>query len=119
MRWRIQSHNCVNHGLELTSKGQRMRYLQSPLARPLKTWAAPIAILAAISVPVAHADEADAKRLMKSMSDYLASQQSASFDYDASFEVISKDHQKVALVSSGTVTLTRPDKIRVTRHGGF
>src|SRR4051794_27781718 len=53
-----------NHGLELTSKGQRMRYLQSALARTLKMWAAPIAILAAISVPVAHADEADAKRLM-------------------------------------------------------
>lgn len=96
-----------------------MRYVRSALMGTLKTWAAPLAIFAVISVPVAHADEADAKRLMKAMSDYLASQQSVSFDYDASFEVVSKDHQKVALVSSGTVTLSRPDKIRVTRHGGF
>ena len=65
------------------------------------------------------ADEADAKRLLKAMSDYLAAQKALSFEYDASLEVITKDEQKLALVSSGAVTLSRPDMIRSTRSGGF
>jgi len=67
----------------------------------------------------ASADEADAKRLLKAMSDYLAAQQAISFEYDAILEVITKDQQKLALASSGTVTLDRPDKIRATRSSGF
>ena len=57
------------------------------------------------------ADEADAKRLLKSMSDYMAAQKALSFDYDATLEVVTKDDQKLALASSGSVRLNRPDKI--------
>jgi hypothetical protein len=67
----------------------------------------------------ASADEADAKRLLKAMSDYLAAQQAISFDYDAILEVVTEDEQILALASSGTVTLNRPDKIIATRAGGF
>ena len=67
----------------------------------------------------ASADEADAKRLLKAMSDYLAAQKTISFSYDATLEVVTKDDQKLGLASSGTVTLNRPDKIRATRSGGF
>jgi hypothetical protein len=66
-----------------------------------------------------NADEADAKRLLKAMSDYLAAQKALSFEYDATLEVVTKEEQKLALVSSGAVTLSRPDKILVTRAGGF
>jgi len=66
----------------------------------------------------ASADEADAKRLLKGMSDYLAAQQAISFEYDAILEVITKDGQKLALASSGAAVLNRPDKIRATRSGG-
>ena len=65
------------------------------------------------------ADEADAKRLLKAMSDYLAAQKALSFEYDATLEVVTREEQKLALVSSGVVTLKRPDKILVTRAGGF
>ena len=65
------------------------------------------------------ADEADARRLLKAMSDYMAAQKSLSFGYDATLEVVTKDEQKLALASSGNLTLNRPDKIRVTRSGGF
>jgi len=68
---------------------------------------------------VASADEADARRLLKAMTDYVATQKTFSFDYDATLEVVTTDEQKLALASSGTVTLQRPDKIRVTRAGGF
>jgi hypothetical protein len=68
--------------------------------------------------PGARADEADAKRLLKAMSDYLAAQKTISFGFDATLEVITKDDQKLALASSGAVTLNRPDKIRARRAGG-
>jgi hypothetical protein len=67
----------------------------------------------------AQADEAQAKDLFKAMSDYLAAQKTISFDYDSSLDLITKKDQKIAFASSGSVTLSRPDKIHATRTGGF
>jgi hypothetical protein len=67
----------------------------------------------------ARADEADAKRLLRAMSDYMASQKAISFEFDATLEVVTKDNQKLALASSGTIILNRPGKLRATRSGGF
>ena len=84
------------------------------LAMPVTTFA-----LVAVTPSGAIADEDFAKASLKKMSDYLASQDVISFDYDASLEVVTKEDQKLGLASSGTVTLDRPDKIRATREGGF
>src|SRR5499427_7118375 len=65
------------------------------------------------------ADEANAKSLLKAMSDYLAAQKAISFDYDSNLELVSTQQQKIGLASSGTVTLNRPDKLHLTRTGGF
>ena len=67
----------------------------------------------------ASAGEAEAKGLLKAMSDYLAAQKSISFEYDTNLEVVTKDQQKILLASSGTTSLSRPDKFRATRFGGF
>lgn len=67
----------------------------------------------------ATADEAGAKSMLKAMSDYLAAQTAISFAYDTNLEVVTKDHQKLLLASSGAMSLTRPDKFRASRHGGF
>ena len=64
-------------------------------------------------------DSAEAKQLLKGMSDYLAAQKAISFGYDADLEVVTDDGQTLGLASSGTVTLSRPDKVRSTRSGGF
>ena len=64
-------------------------------------------------------DSAEAKRLLKAMSDDLAAQTAISFDYNATLEVVTNDDQKLGLASSGTIALNRPDKIRTTRAGGF
>ena len=64
-------------------------------------------------------DSEDAKKLLKAMSDFLGSQSAISFDYNATLEVVTNDKQKLALASSGSVTLNRPDKIRALRAGGF
>ncbi len=71
------------------------------------------------SPPGATAGEAEAKGLLKAMSDYLDAQKAISFAYDSNLEVVTKQHQKLLLASSGKIELGRPDKIRVTRTGGF
>ncbi|MBD9520584.1 DUF2092 domain-containing protein (plasmid) [Ensifer adhaerens] len=64
-------------------------------------------------------DSAEAKKLLKAMTDYLASQNALSFAYDSNFQVVTNSDQKLGLASSGTVTLSRPDKVHTTRSGGF
>jgi hypothetical protein len=71
------------------------------------------------TAPRASADEAEAKALVKTMSDYMAGQKSISFAYDTSLEVVTTDHQKLLLASSGRIDIARPNKIRATRTGGF
>ena len=61
----------------------------------------------------------NAKALLKAMSDYLAAQKAISLAYDSVFEVVTKDKQKLQLATSGTVDLSRPDKIHTTRQSGF
>src|SRR5262245_59763896 len=67
----------------------------------------------------ATANEAQAKNLLKALTHYLAAKNSLSFAFDTNLEVVTKDQQKLSLASSGTVRLTRPDKLRATRAGGF
>ena len=67
----------------------------------------------------AGADEADAKRLLKGMSDYLSAQNSLSVTFDSDLEVVTRDEQRLALLASGAMTLNRPDKVHATRTGGF
>jgi hypothetical protein len=58
----------------------------------------------------ARADEAAAKSLFKAMSDYMAAQSAISLSYDTNLEFITKDKQKLALASSGTITLNGPTR---------
>jgi hypothetical protein len=81
--------------------------------------AAILAALGLVSMPPAVADEAQAKTQFKAMSDYMAAQSRISFDADTSLEVVTTQKQRLALASSGTITLNRPDKLHVTRVGGF
>jgi hypothetical protein len=71
------------------------------------------------SMSIARADEAQAKGLLKAMSDYLGAQKTISFEYDANLEFVTKQQQKIGLASSGTLALERPEKFRATRTGGF
>src|SRR5262252_3095042 len=99
-----------------------MQYLFRKVIRTLKKWGAVLAVAAtagAATISPGQADEATAKSLLKAMSDYLAAQKAMSFDYDSSLEIVSTQQQKIALASSGTLTLNRPDKLHATRTGGF
>ncbi|MCB1486203.1 MAG: DUF2092 domain-containing protein [Bauldia sp.] len=75
--------------------------------------------VAGFGVAPASADDGQARELLKEMSDYLAAQQVISFTYDSDIEVVTTDLQKLDFASTGTVSLSRPDKLRATRTGGF
>ncbi|PWK45524.1 DUF2092 domain-containing protein [Pseudomonas sp. B21-040] len=79
-----------------------------------------LALILGLSQPIISlADEAYAKNLLKNMSDYMSAQKNISFNYDTNFEVVTKEKQKLALAASGTTVISRPDKIRNIRTGGF
>lgn len=77
-----------------------------------------LAAAMALSLP-AHAGQDEAKALFKAMADFLARQQTIGVSYDATLEIVTADLEKVGLASSGTLAMSRPDKIRVTRTGGL
>jgi hypothetical protein len=72
---------------------------------------------AAIVAPSAHAQ--DAGKVLKAMSDYVTAQKSLSISFDADIEVVTSDLQKIQFTSSGQVLLSRPDKVRISRTGGY
>ncbi len=61
----------------------------------------------------------DAKAILKRMSDYIASQQNFSVAYDSDVEVITPDLQKIQFTNSGTMLVSRPDKVWAERKGGY
>ena len=98
----------------MTNQSKRMLASASAVAVMVMAWTA-----LSPSAAVVVADEGQAKRLLKAMTDYVGGQKAISFEYDANLEVVTKDKQRLALAASGTVSLIRPNKIRATRSGGF
>ena len=99
-----------------------MEHRVGRIVRTVNKWVTVVAVIgmtATASTSAGRADQADAKRLLKAMSDYMGAQKAISFDYDVNLELVSKQQQKIGLASSGTVTLNRPDKLHLTRTGGF
>ena len=83
-----------------------------------RTAAAIVAVVLATALPV-RAEEDGARKVLKAMSDYMASQANLSFKFNSDLEVITPDLQKIQFSASGDVLLSRPDKIRITRTGGY
>jgi hypothetical protein len=69
--------------------------------------------------PSARAQQDDAGKILKAMSDYVASQKSISLSFNTDIEVITPDIQKIQFTSSGKLLLSRPDKLRASRTGGY
>jgi hypothetical protein len=72
-----------------------------------------------VAVSQASAADDDAKQIFKAMSDYLASQKTISATFDTAVEVITPAMEKIQFASSGTLLMTRPSAINVTRTGGY
>jgi hypothetical protein len=76
-------------------------------------------IAIAQSPGAAGAQSDDAAKLLKAMSDYVASQKNISATFNSDIEVITPDLQKIQFDATGQFVLSRPDKLRVTRTGGY
>ncbi|KWV49821.1 hypothetical protein AS156_14905 [Bradyrhizobium macuxiense] len=75
------------------------------------------AILAFAAGRGARAD--DSASLLKAMTDYTAAQKSITATFDSDIEVITPELQKIQFASSGQLSMTRPDKLRFKRTGGY
>jgi len=75
------------------------------------------AALASGPVSGAEGIDADADKILKSMSAYLGGTKAFSFNADIDLEVVTKAGQKVQLSSYATAVLERPSKFRITRKG--
>jgi hypothetical protein len=61
----------------------------------------------------------DAKSLLKAMSDYVSSQTTIELTFDSDIEVITPQLEKIQFTNSGEALLSRPDKLRAHRVGGY
>lgn len=76
--------------------------------------------LALISVgPGALAQGSDARSILKAMSDYVSSQKTIELTFDSDIEVVTPQMEKIQFASSGEVLLSRPDRLRAHRVGGY
>jgi hypothetical protein len=67
----------------------------------------------------AAAAEGEAQTILKAMADYVSRQENLSLKYDSDVEVVTPAVEKIQFSASGDVTLSRPNKFRVSRTGGY
>ena len=80
-------------------------------------------ILLAVTLAAApahtQAQESDAKAILKAMSDYVGSQKTIQLAFDSDIEVITPQLEKIQFTNSGEALLSRPNKLRAHRVGGY
>jgi len=78
---------------------------------------------AVLSAPVhdarAQGQEGDAKSFLKATADYVSSQQTIELRFDSDIEIVTPQLEKIQFTNSGEVLLSRPDKLRAHRVGGY
>ncbi len=61
----------------------------------------------------------EALTILKGMSDYVGSQETIELTFDSAIEIITPEIEKIQFTSSGSALVSRPNKIRAHRVGGF
>ena len=101
----------------------RRNFVLNSSHRPHGWLAAAVGVLVTITAgvaPTAHAQQGDdAMQILKAMTDYVSSQKVISATYDTDIEVLTDNLQKIQFASSGQMLLSRPDKVRASRVGGY
>lgn len=80
--------------------------------------AAGVAAIMILTAPAAQAQDG-ARKLLKAMSDYVAAQKVIALTFDSDIEVVTIELQKLQFASSGQLLLSRPDRFRASRRGGY
>jgi hypothetical protein len=107
------------------SRQQKEKVMKLASIRGFRTlshgvWVAALALtmMASGTRPAAAQDDS-ARKILKTMSDYVAGQKSISTTFDSDIEVISTSLQKIQYTNSGQLQMVRPDKLRTSRSGGY
>lgn len=72
-----------------------------------------------LTVPGLHAQTSDARSILKTMADYVGSQKTIELHFDSDIEVVTPLLEKIQFTNSGDILLSRPDKLRASRVGGY
>ncbi len=78
-----------------------------------------VAAALVLSASGAQAQAGDAKAMLKAMSDYVGSQKTIELTFDSDIEVITPQLEKIQFTNSGEALLSRPNKLRAHRVGGY
>lgn len=84
--------------------------------------AASASIFLLVAVPArlsAQPQGSDARSFLRAMSDYVSSQKAIELTFDSDIEIITPQLEKIQFASSGEVLLSRPNKLRAHRVGGY
>ncbi|MGM4905675.1 DUF2092 domain-containing protein [Tardiphaga sp. 866_E4_N2_1] len=76
-------------------------------------------VAAAIAFSAQPASADDPAKLLKAMAEYTAAQKSISATFESDIEVVTPELEKIQFTSSGRMQLSRPDKLRISRTGGY
>lgn len=88
--------------------------------RSKSAFAAALAIsIFALPASPADAQADDSSAVLKRMTDYIAAHPDLSSQFDIEFDVITPDIEKIQFAASGTMTRNAPNRVRLTRHGGY
>jgi hypothetical protein len=101
---------------------EKRRAARRSVGRALRWRVVAVGTILAMSVAFvlhAQAQSNEADKILKKMSDYIAGQKTLSITFDSDIEVITNTLQKIQFTSSGQVQMSRPDKLRATRTGGY
>jgi hypothetical protein len=90
----------------------------SALANPALAFLVVMTVSGA-GTPAAGAEVGEVRNILKAMSDYVGRQETLSLKYDADVEVVTPAVEKIQFSASGEVIMSRPDKFRVSRTGGY
>jgi hypothetical protein len=83
------------------------------------TLAALLPIATSVVAPRAWAQDDQARRILRSMADFIGGQKTFAVDFESSIEVITPDLEKIQFNSSGRLLVSRPDKLHAMRTGGY
>ncbi len=78
-----------------------------------------VAAMLSVSGSSTLARAGDAQAILKAMSDYVSSQKTIELTFDSDIEVITPQLEKIQFTNSGEALLSRPDKLRAHRVGGY
>lgn len=92
--------------------------MKLPIRTALITAVTALASMAQVATAAAQAAiDADAKKILTAMSDYLGGQERFSVEFEADIDVLTKNGQKLKFISTGDIVAERPGKFHGSRKG--